>query len=389
MTTSDAQFVPPRLTFARRRQGMTRTQLARELSLTERTIRRWEAGEEEPGPDRKIQLAEALRVLPEYFGLDELDTVPTGAVSFRALTKLSARERDRAISAGEQGISIFRWIEKRFSLPENSVPTLVGWDPELAADTVRTRWQLGTGPIRNLLPVLELHGIRILSMAPDFRDVDAFSFYHCGTPYMFLDTSKTAERLRFDAAHELGHLCLHGEYGIPHGKEAEAEANRFASAFLMPQDSIYAARLRGATVDQIIRAKSRWKVAAMALTHRLHALELLTDWTYRSACVELSKRGFRTSEPGSTLVHERSQVIGKVVGALRTEGMSIRKIAYEFGLPVEALTVYMFGLTMTPHKGAGQPAASSTRPNLVVLPSHQEGLSERTSKVVTTVWRGP
>ncbi|MFD5913449.1 ImmA/IrrE family metallo-endopeptidase [Streptomyces massasporeus] len=46
------------------------------------------------------------------------------------------------------------------------------------------------------------------------------------------DTEKTAERGRFDAAHELGHLVLHGEEQMPHGPQAAAEAHRFAAASL-------------------------------------------------------------------------------------------------------------------------------------------------------------
>ncbi|MFE9324117.1 XRE family transcriptional regulator [Nocardia sp. NPDC052278] len=369
MTSDQPRFVPSRLVFARKRRGMARTHLASALNVTERTVHRWETGTDEPARERWADLARELRVRPEFFTLDEVEPLPVGAVSFRALTKMSARERDRAITAGEQGVAIMRWIEQRFTLPANNVPTFTEWDPELAADTLRARWELGTGPIKNLLPVMELHGIRVFSIAADFRDVDAFSFYRSGTPFAFLDTSKTAERLRFDAAHELGHLCLHAEHGVPHGKDAETEANRFAAAFLMPRDSVFAAGLHNATATQIIRAKSRWHVSAIALTHRLHTLGLLTDWTHRSVCVELGQRGYRSAEPGSRLVPERSQVIGKVIAALRAQGMTIRDIATEFGLPPDGLTEYMFGLTMTPLAGTGQATGSPARPALAAVPS--------------------
>ncbi len=64
---------------------------------------------------------------------------------------------------------------------------------------------------------------------------------------MFLSTDKSGERGRFDAAHELGHLVLHGEHEDPRREDeisqrpcAEAEANRFAAAFLMPRSSVLA-----------------------------------------------------------------------------------------------------------------------------------------------------
>ncbi|MFD5336500.1 MULTISPECIES: ImmA/IrrE family metallo-endopeptidase [Streptomyces] len=64
----------------------------------------------------------------------------------------------------------------------------------------------------------------------DCPEVDAFSFWDGEIPFVLLSTEKTAERGRFDAAHELGHLVLHGEEQMPHGPQAEAEAHRFAAA---------------------------------------------------------------------------------------------------------------------------------------------------------------
>src|SRR5438094_162699 len=77
------------------------------------------------------------------------------------------------------------------------------------------------------------------ALAIDAKEVDAFSMWHGETPFVFLNTKKSCERSRFDAAHELGHLVLH-RHGVPQGQQAEAEANAFASAFLMPRASVLA-----------------------------------------------------------------------------------------------------------------------------------------------------
>ncbi|MEU4651846.1 hypothetical protein [Nocardia fluminea] len=104
---------------------------------------------------------------------------------------------------------------------------------------------------------------------------------------------------------------------------------------------------------QVIRAKARWNVSATALANRLHALGLIADWTYRAALVELSKRGVRSARPGSALVHESSQVLGKVLAGLHGQGMTVRDIAKEFGLTPQGVTEYLFGLTTTQHEGNG------------------------------------
>lgn len=364
MTTPD--FVPSRLEFARKRRGIPRTKLAELVGLTPKTLQRWESGQGEPGEDQLAALAQQLRVLPTFFFEYEIDQLPDAAVSFRALSKMSAAERDAATAAGRLGVEIIRWIESLFKLPDHDVPSLTGWEPELAADAVRERWNLGTGLLRHLLSTCEFHGVRVLSVAPDYRSVDAFSFYDAGTPFVFLNTSKTAERIRFDLAHELGHLVLHSEYECPHGRKAEQAANDFASAFLMPRDSVLAAGLVGATADDVIRAKAKWHVSAMALARRLETLGLVTDWVYRSICIELSKRGFRSREPESPLVPESSQVLRKVLAALRSNDVTTRKMAAQFGLPLAEFNSYLSGLVVVAEDGAGGGGATA-RPRLEVI----------------------
>jgi Zn-dependent peptidase ImmA (M78 family) len=80
---------------------------------------------------------------------------------------------------------------------------------------------------------LEAHGVRVFLLPVDSASVDAFSVWHQETPFVFLNPMKSGERGRMDAAHKLGHLTLHG-HGVPRSRQVELEADRFASAFLMP-----------------------------------------------------------------------------------------------------------------------------------------------------------
>ncbi|MEU8739183.1 ImmA/IrrE family metallo-endopeptidase [Streptomyces halstedii] len=52
-------------------------------------------------------------------------------------------------------------------------------------------------------------------------EVDAFAVWREGVPFVFLNTQKSAERGRFDAAHEFGHLVMHGSEHACSGPEAE------------------------------------------------------------------------------------------------------------------------------------------------------------------------
>src|SRR5262249_25369006 len=112
----------------------------------------------------------------------------------------------------------------------------------------------------NMVHLLESKGVRVFSLAQECREVDAFSLWRGELPFVFLNTMKSGERGRMDAAHELGHLALH-RHGGPGGRDAESEADRFASAFLMPEGSVLALGLRNPRVDQLIKLKKKWKVS--------------------------------------------------------------------------------------------------------------------------------
>jgi len=337
---------PSRLAVARKRRALTLTDLALLTGLSTRSLSAFENGHKQPSPDTLLALAKALEVKPEFLGRHDLDEIPVDAVSFRALSKMTARQRDSALSSGRIAIMVNDWIEERFDLPSPDVPTLTGRDPESAAEEVRARWGIGEKPVTNMLHLLEAHGIRIYSLTADNAQLDAFCLCWRTQPFIFLSTAKSGERGRFDAAHELGHLVLHGEHRVPHGPDAEQEANRFAAAFLMPRSSVLAAGLREATVPRILRAKYTWNVAAMALTHRLNELGLLSEWGYRSCCVQLSRMGYRRGEPAG-IRRESSQLLAKAFKALREDGVRTADIAEDIGISTNELRSHLFGLTLT------------------------------------------
>jgi Zn-dependent peptidase ImmA (M78 family)/DNA-binding XRE family transcriptional regulator len=337
---------PSRLAVARKRRGLTLTRLAELTELSTRSLSAYENGHQTPAEETLLLLADVLEVEPTFLAATDIEEIPLDAVSFRALSKMTARQRDSALSAGRIAILINDWVEAHFDLPRADIPSLTGSDPESAAEIVRARWGLGEKPITNMLHLLEARGVRIYSLTAENAQLDAYSLYWRTQPFIFLSTLKSGERGRFDAAHELGHLVLHGEHQVPHGPAAEIEANRFAAAFLMPRASVLAAGLRGAGVDRILRAKRTWNVAAMALTHRLNELDLLTEWGYRSACVQLSRMGYRRGEPNG-IQRESSQLLAKVFKGLRDDGIKAADVAAQLGITPTELTSHVFGLVLT------------------------------------------
>jgi Zn-dependent peptidase ImmA (M78 family) len=363
-------LTPSRLAIARKRRGLTLTGLAAATGLSTRSLSLYENGHQAPTDETLARLATALDVSPHFLSAPEVDEIPADAVSFRALSKMTARQRDHALSAARVALLIDDWIAARFDLPAAEVPSLTGHDPEAAAEIVRARWGLGERPLGNVLHLLEAHGVRIYSLTAENKELDAFSLYWNAQPFIFLSTAKTGERGRFDAAHELGHLVLHGEYEMAsRGRDAELEANRFAAAFLMPRASVLGQGqpLRHATVPAILQAKRIWRVAAMALTRRLRELDMLTEWGYRMACVQLSRLGYRSTEPNG-VPRESSQLLAKVFSLARENGETPAAIAAAVGVTTEEIRDHVFGLALTAVSGGPGSGPAPQRRNLRLVP---------------------
>jgi inorganic pyrophosphatase/Zn-dependent peptidase ImmA (M78 family)/transcriptional regulator with XRE-family HTH domain len=371
-------MTPSRLILARKRRGYTLARLGELADLSARSVSLYENGHAHPSAATLRRLADVLGVREAFLEGPDTEEIPTGAVSFRAISKMTARQRDQALSAGRVALVVNEWFESRFTLPSPDVPTLTAYDPESAAEVVRARWGLGTRPVTNMLHLVEAHGVRVYSLTRENKELDAFSLYWDGHPFAFLSTGKSGERGRFDVAHELGHLVLHGEHEPLDRPDAEVEANRFAAAFLMPRSTVLAAGLRHADVDRILAAKSTWKVSALALTHRLAELGLLTEWGYRTACVNLARLGYRAGEPDG-IPRESSQLLAKVFRQLRDRGETLPTVAAAIGIGADELRAHVFGLTLT----AVAPARLSRQPTFIaksfdyVLPEHQKVKTSR------------
>src|SRR5690606_29288586 len=95
----------------------------------------------------------------------------------------------------------------------------------------------GNGPISDLVGIVESAGIIVVERPLSTPGQDAVSTWpgdKTRFPMMLVTKGLAADRLRFTVAHELGHLLMHD---IP-GPDQEDQANKFASEFLAPAESI-------------------------------------------------------------------------------------------------------------------------------------------------------
>ena len=149
----------------------------------------------------------------------------------------------------------------------------------------------------DVVKLLEAHGITVIRLPLGSSDVDAFSLPFPDHPVVVLSTDKDDRaRSRFDGAHELGHLVVHGEqiWGV---KEVERQAHRFAAEFLPPAAQIYDQLPTTVDWPTLFELKRHWQVSLAALLMRARTLKRMSEGTYLSAIKTASARGWRRVEP--------------------------------------------------------------------------------------------
>ena len=291
-------FSPTRLSIARRRRGITQKSLAERCGVSPQLMSFFEKGERTPQKEEVLKLSFALGFPPGFFYADDVCLLNLEVPSFRSRRAMTRKLRDSALALGEIACEILSPdLNKKFAFPETDMPDLQGYDPEDAADLLRVEWRLGLGPISNMVYLLESKGGEVYWLNEESPLVDAFSFWRDRKPFVILNSSKNSgESSRFDAAHELAHIVLHRDRQNLDGQDIEDEANRFASALLMPRVQVEVEWPKSPELDLLFRLKPRWKVSVAAMIYRGREAGVFSEWQARVAFKKLSATGMRTKE---------------------------------------------------------------------------------------------
>jgi Zn-dependent peptidase ImmA (M78 family) len=312
----------------------------------------YEAGDKSPSPETLDCIVQKLGYPVDFYSREALDLPSPDAASFRSQVRRTARERDAVLAAGAIALEFMSWIEKEFrGIPAPNLPDMRSIDPETAAAIVRQQWNLGHKRIDSAIHLVEAHGVRVFSLSELGTTIDAFSVWQADVPFIFLNTQKSAERSRHDTFHELAHLLLH-RHGAPNGHIAEREADAFASAMLMPRESIQSEAIKYPTLESLIPKKRKWRVSLASYVYRLNRVGMLTDWQYHTLFMQMSAAGYTKTEPDG-IPRETSQILDKVFMHLRRTGVSRLQVARGLGLPLSELDALVFGLVMSAVQGNG------------------------------------
>lgn len=328
-----------RIKQVRELRGLTQTGFAQSLGVTQSTIAQIESGRVMPSEEllQRIVLQTGFPV--GFFKKNIAADFPLGSLLFRARASMTLRERNEALQFARTVLEISETMENQFEKISLRLPRFEG-DPKTAAIQTRSLFGLSPdSPVQNLTNLLEKNGILVIALPTKFRNRDAFSAWvgiDSRRPVITLSNMDVpGDRLRFNLAHELGHLVMHqairGDI-----KEVEQEANLFASEFLMPAESIRKEFERPITLNSLFPLKFRWKVSVQALIRRAHDLCIITDRQYKYLMYQLTIQGYRIKEPIAVPL-EKPRMLGQMAEYLYGVPIDYKKMSNEMDLPFQLI----------------------------------------------------
>jgi Zn-dependent peptidase ImmA (M78 family)/DNA-binding XRE family transcriptional regulator len=289
-------FNPELLVLARQANELSQSELAEILAISQAKLSKIEHGLVLPDDALILRLAECLDFPSSFFSQpDRVYGLP--AAFHRKRKKLSARSLDRIhAEVNLARIQLQRLLQPLDLERGKGIPSFDPDEfgsPEDIARLVRNQWRVPRGPIRNLIDTVEDAGAIVILYDFGARDIDGIGVSDTHTlPLFFLNGTKPVDRQRFTLAHELGHMVMHA---MPR-EDMEAEADRFAAEFLMPESDIRH-QLGRVSLERLASLKGLWRVSMAALLRRYFTLGLINASTYKYWSIQMGKLGYRVREP--------------------------------------------------------------------------------------------
>ena len=351
-------FNGDRLKKARIYRGLTVAELAERVGCQRQTLSMYEISKSQPTDKTTVaRLAQELDFPVKYFYAHP-NASAFGTVYFRSLLTTNKKYRSEQIVKMDYLSQIYSLLQDYVAFPEfESLDLPDNVTPEQAAYALRDAWGLGRGPVDNLISVVEQHGILVTSFSTSTNDVDAFSQFMAAvdTPTYIIAYSNnktSAARIHFDIAHELGHICLHEwsedieDISKEEFKLKEREANDFAAAFLLPEETFRKDAERGPqTITYYKQLKKKWKVSIAAMIRRSEKLGIISTEDYQNLIRVMQRRGLRKEEPlDDTLITSSPALLKTSVIMLLQENVFsaaefMDELSKSYGLSINATEV--------------------------------------------------
>lgn len=352
MSMLESSFNGARLKAARQYNGMTISEVAQALHITNQSVSQFENNKVDPKNENVFLLSNLLGFPREYFYESDNLEVTIGNTYFRSLASTSKKERNSQVEKVRLLVKIYEGIQTYIRFPQFDLEQQDSTNPEELAKYVRGKWGLENKPIYNLIDIMEKHGIIISNAFEKNSSIDAYSHVEVlgkqMVPIVVLGYETNIFRQQFNAAHELGHILTDGMYELEELSKAEYRdmekfMNQFAGALLMPKDLLLNDLMGRWKLDisYYIELKKKYRVSAQALIVRANQIGAITANQYQYLMKQMSHNNYRKNEPlddsyplifprylkhAMNLILKEKRISGDAfMEVLKSQGVSLKK----------------------------------------------------------------
>jgi Zn-dependent peptidase ImmA (M78 family)/DNA-binding XRE family transcriptional regulator len=300
-------MIAMRIRQARLAAGWSQDQLSERMTrsgrpVTKAAISKYETGKSIPSASVLLTLAQVLGMSVEM--LQSSPSLEITWLAFRRRSSLSAVAQERI----QQAAALI--AEHQFNLESMLHPNEQPRFPdvrrvttpdeaEAAAQAVRQHWGLGDQPVHSVVGRIEDAGGVVIPWEGEEEGFDGLAgWVNDARPLMVLSMRSQADRLRFSAAHELGHLLMDTS-GLP-DKDQEKLAHRFAAALLVPASAArreLGERRRRLEWAEVGLLKQKYGMSMSAWVFRAKDLGIISEGYSREMWQQMSERDWRRHEP--------------------------------------------------------------------------------------------
>ena len=238
------------------------------------------------------------------------------------------------------GLEALLGTTSEFENPIRNLPVGTPEEVEAAAGEVRRRWDLGSGPIVNLLSLLEDRGIRVYEShgIEGFEGLSGTFGAEPAVPFIAVSRDFPDDRVRFTTAHELAHILC----GFPESEGEEDLCHRFAGAFLLPESAAEKAFSGGprrrVTLGELAEIKAAFGISLQAVMYRARALGLISGRRLRAFRETVKARGWSVVEPVNFSGAERASRFRNLVRRAVVSGvLDVDRASKLAGIPAEEI----------------------------------------------------
>ena len=273
--------------------------------LSRQALHRYEKGEVIPDSEKINLLSQALGVTSDFFFRST--KVELGDIEYRKLSKMPQKEASIIKEKNKEYLSRYLELEEILGLNNTFINHLEDFEiisnyeqVNQAANILREKWELGKGPIFNIVELLEDKNIKVIALKVN-DDFDGLqTFVNGNIPVVAYNANKInkPDRIRFTLLHELAHLLL--KFGDITDRQKETLCHQFAGAMLLHEETIKSElgnHRNKLSINELGNIKKQYGISMQAIIMRAKDCSIINEHYTKQFFFMIKQMNWKIEEP--------------------------------------------------------------------------------------------